>query len=208
MHLTQKHKRYLLRSVPPSGETVWRPVDPHARDHLQERETGEGQQCQPDAGGGGRLWLWRAPAQEEKEGCQHYAEGGIFTPEEASGHRALHNLLHVLLYTKAAQAGLLIIKDQGTRNKDQDQNQPPASALLMTRFCSDNSSLTSSFLKIYLNIPTDHNKWDYTQSKNHIVPYWSHQGQQELKTGKLVNIFKYSVLQIDWDYFDCIDILC
>jgi hypothetical protein len=77
--------------------------------------------------------------------------------------------LHVLLYTKAAQAGLLIIKDQGSRNKDKDQdqnqNQPPASVLLMTRFCSDNSSLTSTFLKTYLNIPTDHNKWDYTQSK-------------------------------------------
>ena len=41
--------------VSPPGETVWRSVDPHARDHLQERTPGKGEQFQSDRGGGGRL---------------------------------------------------------------------------------------------------------------------------------------------------------
>ena len=128
----------------PSGETVWRPADPHAWDHLQEREAGgKGRQRQPHAGGGRGLWLRGAPAQEETE---HWAGGErrrISTSEEASRHhRALHHLLHVLLHTEAAKACLLITKDQ-----DRDQTAPAPPCFLITSFCPINSSLTGSFLK-------------------------------------------------------------
>ena len=136
--------------VSPPGETVWRSVDPHARDHLQERTPGKGEQFQSDRGGGGRLWAAPASKEEEKHQADEWEPGGegvgFFTSAETSRHWTFHDLLHVLLHTAPAQARLL----------------------------NNQTNQTFSSYRTYLNIPAVHRVLHSVEKPYCYSSYWSH----------------------------------